>query len=74
MKLSLEKLGALTAGDLELADLTIICGENNTGKTYLTYTLYGLLRTWDTFVKLPDFDLQPLQTNGVMEIDLADRI
>ena len=74
MKLSLEKLGALTAGDLELADLTVICGENNTGKTYLTYTLYGLLRTWETFVKVPDFDLRPLQTNGVMEIDLADEI
>ena len=74
MKLSLENLGALTTGELELADLTVICGENNTGKTYLTYTLYGLLRTWESFVKIPDFDLRPLQTNGVMEIDLADQV
>lgn len=74
MKLSLENLGALTTGELELADLTVICGENNTGKTYLTYTLYGLLRTWETFVKLPDLDLHPLQANGLMEIDLADTI
>lgn len=44
MKLTIENLGALRHGEIELADLTIVCGENNTGKTYLTYTLYGLLQ------------------------------
>lgn len=28
----------------EVGDLTIICGENNTGKTYATYSLYGYLQ------------------------------
>ncbi len=74
MKLQFENLGPLVTGELELADLTVICGENNTGKTYLTYTLYGLLQTLTTFIKLPDFDLQPLRQTGVAEINLATRI
>ncbi len=74
MKLSFENLGALSVGELYLADLTVICGENNTGKTYLTYALYGLLRTWDSFMKLPEFDLTPLRKNGIMEIDLQKKV
>ena len=31
---------------MELGDLTIIAGRNNTGKTYLVYTLYGFLKMW----------------------------
>jgi hypothetical protein len=46
MKFHFEKLGLLDEADLELADLTIICGENNTGKTYATYAVYGFLRSW----------------------------
>ncbi len=46
MKFKLEKLGLLDDASLELADLTLICGENNTGKTYATYAIYGFLRTW----------------------------
>ena len=29
---------------MELGDLTIVAGRNNTGKTYLAYTLYGFLK------------------------------
>lgn len=46
MKFKFEKLGLLDEAELELADLTIICGENNTGKTYATYAVYGFLRSW----------------------------
>jgi len=31
---------------MELGQLTVIAGRNNTGKTYLVYTLYGLLDMW----------------------------
>ena len=34
---------------LELGDLTIIAGRNNTGKTCLTYALYGFLKQWTDF-------------------------
>lgn len=33
----------LDEAEFEVGDLTIICGENNTGKTYATYSLYGYL-------------------------------
>lgn len=46
MKFKFEKLGLLDEAELELADLTVICGENNTGKTYATYAVYGFLRSW----------------------------
>ncbi|MDR2164486.1 MAG: ATP-binding protein [Zoogloeaceae bacterium] len=46
MKFEFEKLGLLDKAEIEIADLTVICGENNTGKTYSTYAIYGFLRVW----------------------------
>ena len=43
MKVSLKNVGMLDEANFEVGDLTIICGENNTGKTYATYSLYGYL-------------------------------
>ena len=42
-------IGPVKNAELELGDLTVIAGRNNTGKTYIVYTLYGLLkmfRSW----------------------------
>ena len=36
----------LKHAEFSLGDFTIICGENNTGKTYVTYALYGFLDLW----------------------------
>ena len=44
-----KNIGPIKDAALELGDLTIIAGRNNTGKTYLAYTLYGFLKTWDTW-------------------------
>lgn len=41
-----ERIGPVDEAQLTLGDLTIIAGRNNTGKTYLAYTLYGLLKHW----------------------------
>lgn len=41
MKISLKNLGLLDEADFNVGDFTIICGENNTGKTYATYAFYG---------------------------------
>ena len=37
-------LGPISEAELELGDLTIIAGRNNTGKTYLTYVLYDFMK------------------------------
>ncbi len=42
-----KNLGPIEEAELELGDLTIIAGRNNTGKTYLAYTLYGFLKMWE---------------------------
>ena len=41
MKIKVKNLGVLKQAEFELGDFTIICGENNTGKTYGNYALYG---------------------------------
>ncbi|MDR1661789.1 MAG: ATP-binding protein [Azoarcus sp.] len=46
MRFHFENLGLLDVADVDLADLTLICGENNTGKTYATYAIYGFMRSW----------------------------
>ena len=45
------KIGPVKDAALELGDLTIIAGRNNTGKTCLTYALYGFLKLWADFPK-----------------------
>ena len=39
-------IGPIKDAELELGELTIIAGRNNTGKSYIVYTLYGFLKTW----------------------------
>ncbi len=53
MKFVFKKLGPIKEAELELGDLTIIAGRNNTGKTYVAYALYGSLKTWEAI------DLRP---------------
>ena len=50
-------IGPVKDAELELGDLTVIAGRNNTGKTYIVYTLYGFLKMWKRFSQwfvLPD--------------------
>ncbi|BEK25588.1 ATP-binding protein [Campylobacter jejuni] len=43
MKVKLKNVGMLDEAEFEVGNITLICGENNTGKTYATYSLYGYL-------------------------------
>ncbi len=52
MKFVFKNLGPIHEAELELGDLTIIAGRNNTGKTYVAYTLYGFLKMWSEW---PEF-------------------
>ncbi|MDR1289996.1 MAG: ATP-binding protein [Planctomycetaceae bacterium] len=46
MKITIKNLGVLESAEYELGDLTVVCGKNNTGKTYAAYALYGFLNYW----------------------------
>ena len=48
----LKNIGILKQAEFSLGDLTIICGENNTGKTYATYALYSFLKSWHQFIRV----------------------
>lgn len=54
----LKNIGILKQAEFSLGNLTVICGENNTGKTYAACALYGFLRSWHQFVRFPISDAQ----------------
>ncbi len=74
MKFRIEKLGRLDEAELEVADLTVICGENNSGKTYATYAVYGFLRMWAESPMAPHplavSTASALPQTGVQRVDL----
>lgn len=73
MLFSFENLGVLQKGEIEVADLTILCGANNTGKTYITYALYGFLKRWESLIKLPNLEKTQLDEFSY-EIDLQKQL
>ncbi len=74
MKFRIENLGRLDQAEIEVADLTVICGENNSGKTYATYALYGFLRMWAQSPMSPHpvalSTAHALPQTGVQRVDL----
>ena len=61
MTVHFERIGPVKEAQLTLGDLTIIAGRNNTGKTYLAYTLYGLCKHWHSPMENVNAVLQQLQ-------------
>lgn len=50
MLFKFKNLGAIKEAEIEMGNLTIISGKNNTGKTYLTYAIWGILSNRLTYV------------------------
>lgn len=44
MRYTVKSLGPIRSADIEVRPLTVLVGENNTGKSWLAYSLFGLLR------------------------------
>ena len=67
----LKDIGIIKQAEFSLGDLTIICGENNTGKTYISYALYGFLHSWNNFFQFPisDDQVNSLIATGSLEIE-----
>ncbi|MDR0338497.1 MAG: ATP-binding protein [Planctomycetaceae bacterium] len=76
MKISIKNLGVIRQAELTLGDLTIICGKNNTGKTYVTYALYGFLAFWKNFlqIEIPKDKIDHLLTDGSITLDLNNYV
>lgn len=76
MKVQLSNLGALRYAEFTLGELTIVCGANNTGKTYAAYALYGFLHLWKELVsvKISPKKISELLDEGVVSIGLESYI
>lgn len=76
MKITIKKFGVIGKAEFTLADLTIICGENNTGKTYAAYALYGFLDLWKRFllIKVSEKNIKNLLNEGSIQLNLQNYI
>jgi len=76
MKIKIKNLGVFKQAEFELGDLTIICGENNTGKTYATYSLFGFYDYWKSAFTIPieETQINKLLNNGILTIPISRNI
>ncbi|MBE9050289.1 ATP-binding protein [Nostocales cyanobacterium LEGE 11386] len=76
MKIKVKNLGALKQAEFTLGDLTILCGCNNTGKTYATYALFGFLYTWRRMfsIQISSDKIGQLLANGVVRLDVQEYV
>jgi predicted ATPase len=74
MQIKVKNLGALKQAEFTLGDLTIICGKNNTGKTYATYALFGFLHTWRQMlsISIHENKIRQLLAQGVVHFDIQE--
>ncbi|MDD2816987.1 MAG: ATP-binding protein [Thiotrichaceae bacterium] len=76
MRVKIKNIGVLRQAEFTLGEMTILCGENNTGKTYATYALFGFLDQLATSSNISSDDilnneeLETLLNQGVYQIDL----
>ena len=65
MNFTLSNIGKIKKSDLELGKLTLLCGKNNTGKTYVTYLIYGFLK----YLSEAKFSVKNLKKNFNEAVD-----
>jgi len=72
-KFNFKNFRYIKKGNITLSNLTIICGKNNVGKTYLNYSIYGFFNSIignSTFIE--DSKLDKLLSDGFINLDLKD--
>ena len=72
MKVKVTDLGVIKEAEIDLTKrLTIFCGPNNTGKTYLSYVLYALNKNiFYKGIKFGDFPKATLSEPSIVELDI----
>ena len=73
MKISIKNLGAIKQAEFTLGEFTIICGGNNTGKSYATHATYGFLDYLRSNADFPVSNdlIDTLFSEGAVTIDLV---
>ena len=75
-KFNFNNLGPIKNGAITLAPLTIICGRNNVGKTYISHAIYAcLLETKNNFTRLNHTEIQSaLKSDQEIQLDVDIQI
>ncbi|HGU9806968.1 TPA: AAA family ATPase [Citrobacter freundii] len=73
---SFKNIGCISQGEVDAKPLTILCGKNNTGKTWVMYGLYGFLNMPSPSLKLPQVTnfVKTLIENGNFEFNVIEWI
>lgn len=72
MKIDFKNLGGIDEGSIELNDFTLFCGKNNSGKTYVMYSLYGLLeKEFDINFSFVKEVIANLKKNGTYHLEIS---
>lgn len=73
MKFTIENVGPIKKSEMEFGDLTILCGRNNTGKTYITYNSFNFFDAIKYFLQICVDKKYPelLLEKGKISIDLS---
>ena len=74
MIIKINNLGYVKNVEVDLSkDLIVFCGPNNTGKTYVAYAIYGLMKHRSMEPHITSFAsaVEKLQEKGEIEIDLV---
>lgn len=79
MKIKFSNIGPIKGGEVNLNDnLIILCGTNNTGKTYLAYTIFGLYKVFRSegrpILSNIEEPLETLFAKGNLEIDMVQAL
>lgn len=73
MQIDFEHLGGIDKGSIELNDFTLFCGKNNSGKTYVMYSLYGLLgKDFDIRFNFVKKIIDKLKQEGTHRLDIKE--
>jgi predicted ATP-dependent endonuclease of OLD family len=73
MKISFNNFGVIKSAEIDLSKkLTVFCGPNNTGKTYVSYVIYGLSKRTFSLSKLRFLhkSLEGIFEAGVLNLDI----
>lgn len=71
-----EKLGPIVSGEIEFSNLTILCGGNNQGKTYVSYTFYGIIENFPDLILgfFNNHEIEELKENGTLQYEKNEYI
>lgn len=71
MKFGIKNLGPIKEANVEIGDLTIICGKNNCGKTYIAYSIYDFYKFFRDYISFEKIREKPDETETI-RINLDD--